>query len=387
MKARAASAATRWPSASARPGQPGAIYRFGPCTLSSPSATLCRGIARIELPPAAARALLCVVERANQLVSEQELIARVWPDAARVDAEASRRVDTALAVAGRAIAGIGPSHSIELRQPGPDARGYVFVGAVERVRRTCFPVFGSAAPETGEHDLAAPRTKAAAPAEATVEPQRTWHPPTISKSQLSRLHAKLDPDTRLLVDATVVVGGAVHPEVARQLTGLAPHRLEAALGEAGRVGLLQRDARGAIRFPNRELWRSAAFALHPDRRSELEQAAAAVVFDFAAAPGDALAIEHHVDALQAALDRAMSVLDAVSSSEAALGLVARHVAGDPLAARDARLALARAIERLTGELLRTAAHAAAHLEASSRLDPEPADQPAARDDAKLRVVS
>ena len=65
------------PNAAARPYR----YSFGPYILDSTGRVLSRGGELVQLPPKAVETLLVLVERAGQVVTRDELLERVWPDA------------------------------------------------------------------------------------------------------------------------------------------------------------------------------------------------------------------------------------------------------------------------------------------------------------------
>ena len=56
-------------------------YRFGDVTLDVEERRLSRGRTALHLPPKAYDVLVALARRAGRLVTKQELLAEVWPDA------------------------------------------------------------------------------------------------------------------------------------------------------------------------------------------------------------------------------------------------------------------------------------------------------------------
>jgi DNA-binding winged helix-turn-helix (wHTH) protein len=55
------------------------FYEFGPFRLDVPDQRLTRAGAHVPLPPKEFDTLLCLVEARGRLVTQQELLSRVWP--------------------------------------------------------------------------------------------------------------------------------------------------------------------------------------------------------------------------------------------------------------------------------------------------------------------
>jgi len=370
-------------------------FQFGPFTFTAPALEFCRDDVGIEIGPDAARVLLHLLEHANQVVTEMELVTEMRPGATASETDASEETDlceetsirdqmaAALETVRRAISGTGPCEcAIETRRLRRDIGGYVFVGDVERVRRPCPPISGSAAPGIGGHELIADSE----PSGYGDDP--VWKPPVITNHQLSRLHAKLTPDTQLLVEALAVVGMAMHPSVASQVTGLPAERLDAALAEASCLGLLRVEPGHAIRFPRPELRRALDETLSHERRAELEAAAGRAVLDFSGAFDHsaplASAVSAQLDGLLGVIDRTRMTIDALAY--AMDDVDADGALDDALFPGTARVELARITRTLEGDLERAIELAVERLEAASRLRPRVAGGPDGAAERRVRAV-
>ena len=73
---------------------PGPVYRFGPFRLDVPERALARQGAPIPLTPKSFDILRALVERPGRLLTKQELLERVWPDAVVEEANLARNIFT-----------------------------------------------------------------------------------------------------------------------------------------------------------------------------------------------------------------------------------------------------------------------------------------------------
>lgn len=76
------------------PQQTQALYEFGPFSLNPAQQLLVEGTKKISLTPKAFQTLLVLVESQGQIVTKEELLQKVWPDAFVEEATLAQNVFT-----------------------------------------------------------------------------------------------------------------------------------------------------------------------------------------------------------------------------------------------------------------------------------------------------
>lgn len=181
--------------AAPRPGPAADYFEFGPFRLEASARSLYRGEDFVPLTPKAFDLLQLLVEEAGRLVTKEEILARVWPDAYVEEGSIANNISLLRKAMNPYFAGDGPIATVA-------RRGYRFVEPVH-LRNTKAQI--AVVSDSGTHDkvriaaalAAADAARAAAPKSSVVQ--------TVDDKAVESLDQPLSSSRAMAVAAVIIV--------------------------------------------------------------------------------------------------------------------------------------------------------------------------------------